>query len=158
MAGGALALAGCGIADSRSPVPEFMRAKAIEPPPPEPPPDVKQLVRENLDSVFTAASYPRQVRVSPPRHDLRGPGWTACVRAELTSVTGKPLGTQTYRITINDGAILDRQRVEADDTCASESFRADLAARGARCPDDKRPVNITAQIERRTNPIFQSFR
>jgi hypothetical protein len=122
MAGAALVLAGCGIADSRSPVPEFMRAKASDPPPPEPPPDVKRLVHEKLDSVFTAASYPRQVRVSPPHHDLRGLGWTACVRAELTSVTGRPLGTATYRVTISEGAILDRQRVEADDTCASESY------------------------------------
>jgi hypothetical protein len=122
MAGGALALAGCGIADSRSPVPEFMRAKASEPPPPEPPPDVKQLVRKNLDSVFVATSYPHDVQVSPPRHDLRGLGWTTCVRAQLTSANGKPLGTQTYRVTISSGIILDRRRVEPDDTCASESY------------------------------------
>jgi hypothetical protein len=122
MAGAALVLAGCGLADSRSPVPEFMRAKAGDPPPPEPPPDVKRLVHEKLDSVFTAASYPRQVRVSPPHHDLRGLGWTACVRAELTSVTGKPLGTETYRVTISECVINDRRRVEADDTCASESY------------------------------------
>ena len=122
MAGGALALAGCGIADSRSPVPEFMRGKASEPPPPEPPPDVKRLVREKPDSVFTAASNPRQMRVSPPRHDLRGSDWTACVRAELTSVIGKSLGTQTYRITISGGVIIDRRRVEADDNCASETY------------------------------------
>ena len=122
MAGGALVLAGCGLADSRSPVPEFMRGKASEPPPPEPPPDVRQLVRENLDSVFVAASYPRQVRVSPPHRDLHGSGWTACVRAELTSVIGKPLGTETYRITISGGTIIDRRRVEPDDNCASESY------------------------------------
>ena len=122
MAAGALALAGCGFADSRSPVPEFMRAKESEPPPLEPPPDVKQLVRGHLDSVFTAASAPRDVQVSPARHNLRGPGWTACVRAELNSATGKPLGIQTYRIAINDGTIFDRQRVEGEDTCASESF------------------------------------
>jgi hypothetical protein len=122
MAGGALALAGCGIADSRSPVPEFMRAKASEPPPPEAPPDVKQLVRKNLDSVFVATSYPRDVQVSPPRHDLRGLGWTTCVRAQLTSANGKPLGTQTYRVAISSGIILDRRRVEPDDTCASESY------------------------------------
>jgi hypothetical protein len=121
MAGG-LALAGCGFADSRSPVPEFMRVKESAPPPLEPPPDVRQLVRGHLDSVFTAASAPRDVQVSPARHDLRGPGWTACVRAELNSATGKPLGIQTYRITINDGAIFDRQRVEGEDTCVSESF------------------------------------
>ena len=121
IAGGALVLAGCGIADSRSPVPEFMRGKASEPPP-EPPPDINRLVREKLDSVFTAASYPHQVRVSPPHHDLGGLDWTACVRAELTSVMGKPLGTETYRITISSGVIIDRRRTEAADTCASESY------------------------------------
>jgi hypothetical protein len=122
IAGVAIVLAGCGIADSRSPVPEFMRGKTFEPPPPEPPPDVKRLVRENLDSVFVAASYPRQVRVAPPRHDVHGSGWTACVRANLTSVIGKPLGTETYRVTVSGGAIIDRRRVDADDNCASENY------------------------------------
>ena len=124
MSAAALALAGCGIADSRSPVPEFMRAKAGDPPVPEPPPDVKALIRENLDAVFVATSYPKDVQVSPPRHDLRGLGWTTCVRAQLTSANGKPLGAQTYRVTINEGAIYDRQRVEPDDSCASEHFEA----------------------------------
>ena len=122
LAGGALVLVGCGIADSHSPVPEFMRAKASEPPPPEPPPDVIQLVREKLDSVFVSTSNPRQVRVSPPRRDLHGSGWTACVRAELTSAMGKPLGAQTYRVTISGGEIIDRRRAGADDNCASESY------------------------------------
>jgi len=120
--GGALALGACGFADVRSPVPEFMRAKAPEPPPLEAPPDVKRLVGEKLDSVFTAASRPTDVQVSPPRPELRGTGWTACVKAELTSVTGKPLGTQTYRISISSGAISDRRHVEAEDTCANESY------------------------------------
>jgi hypothetical protein len=120
--GGALALAGCGIADSRSPVPEFMRAKASDPPPPEPPPDVKALIRKNLDSVFVPTSYPKSVQVSPPRHDLHGLGWTTCVRAELTSANGKPLGAETYRVTISEGIILDRRRVEPEDTCETESY------------------------------------
>ena len=118
----ALSLAGCGLADMRSPVPEFMRAKAPEPPLPEAAPDVKRIVAEKLDSVFTAASLPKQVRVSTPRHDLRGTGWTACVKAETTSVTGKPLGTQTYRITIAEGVVSDRRQIEADDNCVSESY------------------------------------
>jgi len=122
MAGAALLLAGCGLADSRSPVPEFMRNKAVDPPPPEPPPDVKELVRQNLNSVFTAASNPRQVRISPPRRELRGAGWTACVKADLTSVTGKPLGAETYRITISGGVMIDRRRAEDGDNCASESY------------------------------------
>jgi hypothetical protein len=122
MAGGALVLAGCGLADTRSPVPEFMRAKASDPPPPEPPPDIRQLVHDKLDTVFINTSYPRQVRVSAPHHDLHGAGWTACVRAELTSVTGKPLGTETYRVTISGGVIIDRRRALAEDNCGSESY------------------------------------
>lgn len=121
MAGAALLLAGCGFADSRAPLPDFMRARASEPPP-EPPPDVKQMVRSQLDSVFVASSAPRDVRVSRPHRQIEGLGWTACVRAELTSATGKPLGTQTYRITIEDGVMLDRRHVQADDNCLSETY------------------------------------
>src|SRR5689334_16256842 len=118
----ALTLAGCGFADVRSPVPEFMRKQEAAPSPPEAPPDVRQLVHDNLDAVFVATSYPREVRVSPPRREVRGTGWTACVRAEITSTTGKPIGVQTWRISINAGHIIDRRRVEADDSCESESY------------------------------------
>ncbi len=122
MAAAALALAGCGFTDARSPVPEFMRAKASEPPPPEPPPDVRRLVREKLDFGVPGRFIPRDVRVSPPHHEPQGSGWTACVRAELTSVMGKPLGTETYQVTISGGAIIDRRRAEPDDNCASATY------------------------------------
>jgi hypothetical protein len=121
----ALALSACGLADSRTPLPlpEFMRAKPTEPPPLEPPPDVRQMVREKLDAVFVAQSNPQKVRVSEARHELRGLGWMACVKAELTSATGKPLGEETYRISINSGVIIDRKRAEPEDTCATETYR-----------------------------------
>ncbi|HMM88619.1 hypothetical protein [Bradyrhizobium sp.] len=122
MAGAALTLAGCGFADIRAPVPEFMRAKVPEPAPLEPAPDVRRMLKEKLDSVFTAASQPTNIRVSEPRPNLRGPGWTACVKADVNSVTGQPLGTQTYRIEISDGAIADRRTIEPEDTCAGESY------------------------------------
>src|SRR6266705_3037449 len=89
LAGGALALGACGLADVRSPVPEFMRAKAADP---------------------------------APRDEPVGPAWTACVKAELNSVIGKPLGTQTYRVTIAGDMIVDRRRVEEEDTCVSETY------------------------------------
>jgi hypothetical protein len=117
----ALMVGACG-ADSHSVLPGFMRVQASDPPPPEPLPDVKKMVREQLDSVFIPASQPQAVRVSPPHRDLRGPGWTACVRAELTSAMGKPLGPQTYRITIEEGTINDRRRVGAEDNCDSETY------------------------------------
>ncbi len=122
LGGGVLVLAACGFADSRSPLPEFMRAKEADPPPPEPPPNVKQVVRDKLDFIFVAASAPRDVQVSQPRHEPRGQGWTACVRAEVNSATGKPMGMQTYRIIISGGMIIDRQHVEEDDNCASETY------------------------------------
>jgi len=120
--GVALALAGCGFADVRSPVPEFMRNKEADPPPPEPPPDVRRLVHDNLDAVFVANSYPRDIQVSPAHHEVRGTGWTACVRAEVNSATGAPIGVQTYRISISGGLIIDRRRVDPDDNCETESY------------------------------------
>ena len=122
MIGAGLMLAGCGFADSHSSLPGVMRAKESVSPP-EAPPDVKRMVRENLSSMFTSASNPRAVRVSAPVHDLRGRGWNACVRAELTNAVGKPLGSETYRISIVDGVIFDRRRIEADDSCAYESYQ-----------------------------------
>ncbi|MTV14934.1 MULTISPECIES: hypothetical protein [Bradyrhizobium] len=122
LAGAALILSGCGLADSHAVWPEALKVKAAEPAPLETPPDVKRLVAGKLDSVFTAGSQPTHVRVSAPLHDPRGTGWTACVRAELTSVIGKPLGTQTYRVFINEGAIFDRRQVEADDNCVTETY------------------------------------
>jgi len=118
----AAAVSACGFADSRAPVPSFMRIKAADPPPPEPAPNVKQLVHDKMDSVFVSTSYPHDVRVSKPLHDPRGPGWTACVKAEVNSANGQPIGTQTYRIVISDGDIVDRRRVDADDNCLSESY------------------------------------
>lgn len=122
LAGAALILSGCGLADSHAVWPELLKVKANEPAPLEAPPDVKRLVADRLDSVFTPGSQPAHVRVSAPLHDPRGTGWTACVRAELTSVIGKPLGTQTYRVFINEGAIFDRRQVESDDNCLTETY------------------------------------
>jgi hypothetical protein len=103
IAGGMLVLAGCGFTDSYAP-------------------DVRQLVRNNLESVFVAASNPRGVQVTPPLHVANGLGWTACVRAELTSATGRPIGRATYRVTISGGVIVDRRLAGDDDNCPAENF------------------------------------
>lgn len=119
---GALALGACGFADSRAPVPEFMRMKEAEQPPPEATPDVKRLVREQIDFVFLTTSNPHEVHVAPPHHEVRGPGWTACVRAQLTSATGSSLGLQTYVVTIVGGKVVDRRRAEEVDICGTETY------------------------------------
>jgi SH3-like domain-containing protein len=120
---GVLALGACGFADSRAPVPEFMRIKEAEQTPPESPPDVKRVVREQIEFVFLSTSNPREVHVATPHREVRGPGWTACVRAQLTSATGSALGAQTYIVTITGGKVVDRRRAEADDICGSESYQ-----------------------------------
>ena len=120
--GAALALAACGFADSHAPLPGFMRMKEADPPPPEPPPDVRQLVRDNLDSIFASTSHPRNVQVSTPYRDPRELEWTACVRADVDSAVGSPVGVQDYRIFIAGGAIVDRRRAEDDDNCSSETY------------------------------------
>jgi hypothetical protein len=122
MAALALPLGACGLADSRSSLPEFLRVKEADPAPPEAPPDVGALVSKEIDTIFLPSSYPHDVRVSQPHHDLRGNAWIACVRAELTSATGTPLGSQTYRVMITNGDISDRRRVDQDDNCASEHY------------------------------------
>ncbi|VIO76984.1 hypothetical protein CI1B_68400 [Bradyrhizobium ivorense] len=122
LAGATLVLGGCGLADSHAVWPEILKVKATEPAPLEAPPNVKQLVAGKLDSVFTAGSQPTHVRVSAPVHDPRSTGWTACVRAELTSVIGKPLGTQTYRVFFNTTTIFDRRLAGEDDNCLTETF------------------------------------
>jgi hypothetical protein len=127
VAGAALAVAGAAMlaacsADSHAPLPKLLRADEAGPRQLDPEPDVKQLVRDHLDQVFTAASHPRNVQVSPPRRELNGTGWTFCVRAELTSVAGRSLGIQTYLATLSGGVILDRRRVGGDDNCASETY------------------------------------
>jgi hypothetical protein len=121
----ALTLSACGLADSRSPVPlpDFMRAKPADPPPLEAVPDVRKMVHDKLDAVFTAQSNPQRVQVSEARHELRGLGWTACVKAELTSATGKPLGEETYRISINSGVIIDRRRALPEDGCDTQTYQ-----------------------------------
>ncbi|WGR91418.1 MULTISPECIES: hypothetical protein [unclassified Bradyrhizobium] len=137
LTGAMLTLSGCGLADSHAVWPEFLKAKASDPAPLETPPDIKQLVGTKLDSVFAAGSQPTHVRVSAPLHDPRGPGWTACVRAELTSVIGKPLGTQTYRIFIDGGTIQDRRLVDADDNCLTENYE---------------PIESSGPMEAQRNP------
>ena len=74
------------------------------------------------DSVLAGPQKTSSAMVSPPQREPHGQGWTACVRAEVNSATGQPMGMQTYRIFISGGQIIDRRRVETEDNCASEDY------------------------------------
>ena len=116
------ALGGCTGADSHSWVPAFMRDVPTEAAREEQP-EVATIVRAQLDSVFVANSFAHNVQVSSAHRDPRALDWIACVRAEVNSATGKPIGVQTYRIVIADGKIVDRRRSEDDDNCGSENYQ-----------------------------------
>jgi hypothetical protein len=115
------ALAACTGADSYAFYPAFMRDAQPEAAAPEKPPPVGEIVREQLDSVFTTNSFPRNVQASAAHRDPRALDWIACVKAEVTSANGKPIGVQTYRVTIVDRKIVDRRR--SDDNCSSENYQ-----------------------------------
>ena len=117
------ALAGCTGADSEAYVPAFMRDKAPDPAPIDQPPAVAEIVRSQLDFIFQANALPHNVQVSEAHHDPRALDWMACVKANVTGATGKPMGTQTYRIMIADGKIIDRRSDEDSDNCSSENYQ-----------------------------------
>jgi hypothetical protein len=124
LAGAALALAGCGLADSHAFWPPFLRQAEAPVRQPDPEPDVAALVRGNVKSVFVESTKPRNVRVSGPRRDPAGYGWTACIKAAVDSIIGKPAGTTTLVLSINGGKVDSRRRAEPGDGCETESYTA----------------------------------
>jgi hypothetical protein len=63
IAGTVMLLTGCGVADQYSALPKVFREPGVEPPPPEPEPDVKELVRVGADTLFTG--HPSALDVEP---------------------------------------------------------------------------------------------
>src|SRR3954452_24650035 len=116
----ALALGACGFADSRAPVPEFMRMKEAEQPPPESPPTSNASCASRSNS--SSSARPIRVRCMSPHPIVRCGDRVGQLASELTSATGSPLGPQTYIVTISGGKVVDRRRAEADDICGSESY------------------------------------
>jgi hypothetical protein len=69
-----------------------------------------------------AAAMPSDISVSLPVRAQNG-GWTTCLRAATNGVTGKPLGVQTYLVSIDHDQIGQRERLdEADHRCAKETY------------------------------------
>lgn len=119
----AVSAGGCGYSDANATfVPDFLRYKAPEAKA-EIIPDMKAIMRERGGEVFSSRTPPRNIRVSVPRRNPAGPGWTSCVRADVAGVTGKPIGTQTYLMTIDaNNKIGDRRLVDGSSPCATEAY------------------------------------
>jgi hypothetical protein len=129
VAGAMAALSGCGFADQfASFMPKGFRQPAPEPPPPEAEPDVKELIRANADTLFTAR--PGTLAVARPKR-ITGRGFSACVKA----VVAGPMNSQPQPITlvviIEHGKLTDRRRATPQDGCEGESYdRVEVPRKG----------------------------
>lgn len=110
-------LAGC--ADQYSAVPKVFREPSAEPLPPEPEPDVKELIRAGADTLFTG--HPSAVAVSRPRR-IAGRGFDVCVKAVVPgAIDGEPRPV-TLLVTIEHGKFAERHRATSQDRCATDTY------------------------------------
>ena len=116
-------LSGCGLADSHALfVPQAFRA----PEPPQPqvePPDVRALVQADPNGLFMAAAKPTNIRVSQAQPTTSGLSWTACVKADVTGISGNVIPNQVVQIDISDGKIRDRRRADATGPCMQALYQ-----------------------------------
>jgi hypothetical protein len=123
------ALSGCGFADQfASFMPKGFRPPTPEPPAPEAEPDVKELIRANADTLFTA--HPGALAVARPKR-ITGRGFSVCVKAVVAgSMTGEPQPITLVAI-IEHGKFTDRRRATAQDGCEGQSYeKVDVPRKG----------------------------
>jgi hypothetical protein len=114
---------GCGFADIARRC-EFARAKAAEPPPLETPAERQAIAQRKAGRRLHGYLASLHVRVSQPLHDPRGGLTWRAASGGGDAVTGRPLGTQTYRIFIAEGVIF--VAVSKVMTPARRELRTDL--------------------------------
>ena len=119
----AILLSGCALADSHSTfVPQAFRA-------PEPPqlqaetPDVRALVLADPNGLFLSSANPSNMRISPAQPAIPGVSWTACVKADVTGLSGNIMNDQILQIEISGGKIRDRRRADANSPCLRASYQ-----------------------------------
>ena len=123
-AGAAILLSGCGLSDSHSFMPAMFKQPAAPSWQTDPEPDAAQLVRANIDLIFSPQAHAQNVSVTRPRRQPEGAGWTACVRANVASIGGSLIGARTYLVVIHGGRIEDRRPATPENGCERETYQA----------------------------------
>ena len=97
---------------------------APQAPAPDPEPAYKQLISANIAQIFPDSSSLRNVLISAVRRTqlLEGPGWRACLKADVKNMNGAYIAAQTYVIAIRHNQIADRRRAAPEDGCDTEVF------------------------------------
>jgi hypothetical protein len=120
-------LAGCGAADQYATfMPKTLRQPSTEPPQPDPEPDVKEWIRVNADTLFTA--HPSAVAVSRPQR-ITGRGFSVCVKAIVAGPMNPEPQPITLVVIIEHGKLADRRRATPQDGCAAQTYEKVEAAR-----------------------------
>ena len=100
--------------------------RTSEPPPPQQLPNVKQIIIANAGKIFDRSSNPKNIMISIGVRHIDVVGGTAqygaCVRANLTNVTGKDMGTVTYVVAVSKDQISDRRKAIPSDGCGKEKY------------------------------------
>jgi hypothetical protein len=134
----AMALAACDLADqatsfmpkladqAASLMPKTFRQSDPAPPPVEPELDVKELIRANADTLFTA--HPSALAVARPKR-ITGRGFSVCVNAVVAGAINPQPQPITLIVIIERGKIADRRRATPQDGCAGETYEKIEAAR-----------------------------
>ena len=116
----AAALAGCDLAEQvGSFLPKISRQPDVSPPPPEPELDVKELIRANADTLFTAA--PTALAVARPQR-ITGRGFSVCVNAVVAGALNTQPQPITLIVIIERGKLADRRRATPEDGCAGQTY------------------------------------
>ena len=129
VAGAMAAFSGCGFADQvASFMPKGFRQPSPERPAPEPEPDVKELIRANADTLFTA--HPGTLAVARPKR-ITGRGFSVCVKAVVAGPMNSEPQPITLIVVIEHGKLADRRRATAQDGCERESYeKVEVPRRG----------------------------
>ena len=118
----AVLLSGCGLADSHSTfVPQAFRAPEIPQAQAETP-DVRALVLADPNGLFMSSTSPRNIRISSPQPSIPGLSWTACIKADITGMSGNIMNDQILQIEIAAGKIRDRRRADASSPCLRAAY------------------------------------
>ena len=123
-AGMIILLSDCSSFDIHSVLPQLPNQTTAPTWRPDPEPDTVQLVRANIDYIFSPQAHAQNISVTPPRRASDGSGWTACVKANITSIGGSLVTQHTYLVFIHGGHIEDRRAASPENRCSSETYQA----------------------------------
>ena len=94
-------------------------------PAPEPLPDVKQIIANSSQVLFSPTANPKDVAISELRRfdTAAGSEFGVCMRATVTGQGGKDIGRQVYVVTVSRNRVSDRRKALPADGCDKEKYQ-----------------------------------